>query len=633
VIGNWFNAREATELGAALADQYARRKDSSPAGHGKPAQRDARDPLQEILDRVDREVRALALNFYKKAKFANSFKWRLLENGVERELADKVTERLVLHLSRNDTAGADAMAAPTHPPPSRNIRYLLVQGNRCIAQGAYGEAIALYEELLELNPNHPEALNNLGAAFFKVGRIGEAELVFRRAVQIQPNYADANSNLGNVLRNRRGRITEAEMWLRSAIKLNPKHLDARNNLGLALSFLGRLVDAKAQFKKVLKIAPLNADALFGMGQAAAIEGSFVEAESLFKRALQVNPKLPSAFAAVATLRKMKPADAVWLEGAEQIAAGGIAPLDEANMRFAIAKYFDDIGDFSHAFQNYKRANELQKSSAEDYERDQRKVFVNDLMRVYTRETLAHVDPLASDSMKPVFVVGMPRSGTSLAEQIIASHPSAKGAGELGYWTNEMQNHDAALRQGLLVESTRKKLAEGYLRALEARSGDALRIVDKAPVNADFLGVIHSVFPNARIIYMQRDPIDTCLSCYFQKFSADLEFAMDLSDLAHYYREHQRLMAHWRAVLPPGTILDLPYAGLVADQEGWTRKILEFLDLEWNEGCLDFHKTQRAVVTASYWQVRQPIYKDSVARWRNYEKFIGPLLALKDKPGG
>jgi len=173
------------------------------------------------------------------------------------------------------------------------------------------------------------------------------------------------------------------------------------------------------------------------------------------------------------------------------------------------------------------------------------------------------------------------------------------------------------------------LAEGYLRVLDSHSHDALRIVDKTPTNADYLGLIHAVFPNARFIYMQRDPIDTCLSCYFQQFSLSMNFTTDMSDLAHYYREHRRLVAHWRAVLPPGTILDVPYADLVADLEGWTRKILAFIGLEWDERCLNFHQTKRAVVTSSFWQVRQKVYKDSVVRWRNYEKFIGPLLPLKN----
>ena len=156
-----------------------------------------------------------------------------------------------------------------------------------------------------------------------------------------------------------------------------------------------------------------------------------------------------------------------------------------------------------------------------------------------------------------------------------------------------------------------------------------RIVDKSLFNVDYLGVIHSVFPNSRIVYVRRDPIDTCLSCYMQDFPPALNFTFDLSDVAHYYRLRVRLIEHWRGALPPGTMLDVPYEELIADQEGWTRKILNFLGLEWDERCLNFYETKRAVVTASFWQVRQKVYRDSVQRWRHYEKFIGPLLALKD----
>jgi tetratricopeptide (TPR) repeat protein len=627
----WFNAREAAEVGTALADEFAPRTPPAVARSNKAAQEEQTGALQELLRRADREVRSLRLNFYKKAKFANSFKWRLIENGVERAIADEVTQSLVLHLSQNQTGslqGHEASAAPTDRPHSHNARQLLNQGNNCMAHGAYAEAIDYYQDLLKLNPRHADGLNNLGAALCKLGRYDEAAACFRKASGINPDYADAHGNLGNVLR-WRGQIAEAEIWLRRALKLNPNHVDARNNLGFTLVFLGRLRDAKAHFKKVLKVAPRNADALFGMGRIAAIEGSFDEAGAMYKRALAINPKLPSAWAGVASLRKMKTSDADWLKGAEEIAASGIAPLDEADVRFAIGKYYDDINDFGAAFQNYKRANDLLKPVAEIYDRDERTRFIDDLIRVYTREAISQVQQGASDSVKPVFVVGMMRSGTSLTEQIIASHPAATGAGELGFWSDAVGAHEADIRRGMLSEPTRKELAEAYLRVLAARPGGALRIVDKAPVNSDYLGVIHSVFPNARIIYMRRDPIDTCLSCYFHQFSAALNFTMDLSDLAHYYREHQRLMAHWRAVLPPGSILEVPYAGLVADQEGWTRKMLDFLGVEWDERCLDFHKTKRPVVTSSFWQVRQKIYKDSVARWRNYEKFISPLLGLRD----
>jgi Sulfotransferase family len=223
---------------------------------------------------------------------------------------------------------------------------------------------------------------------------------------------------------------------------------------------------------------------------------------------------------------------------------------------------------------------------------------------------------------------MMRSGTSLVEQILASHPAVEGAGELEFWNDVMRKHEARVRQGLLSEQVRKKLAEEYLRTLTRLYPDARHVVDKAPVNSDYLGVIHSVFPEARIIYMRREPIDTCLSCYFQSFSASLNFTLDLSDLAHYYSEHARLISHWRKVLPPGTLLEVPYEELVANQEQWTRRMLDFLELDWDARCLEFHKTERPVITASHWQVRQPMYRGSVQRWRRYSKFIGPLRGLE-----
>ena len=271
MIRNWFNAREATEIGIALADQYARQRNSTAIPHGaKTAKGQPTDPLQDILDRAGRELHALRLNFYKRAKFANSFKWRLLEKGVERDIADKVTEKLVLHVSLNQTGSTQSYndAGPADQPQPRNARSLLAQGNKCVAQGEYSEAIAFYQEVLALNPRHPEALNNLGATFYKLGRYTDAEEVFRRTIRIYPDFADANSNLGILLRCS-GRVEEAEVWLRRAIKINPKHVEARSNLGLAFVFFGRLSEAKAQFKKALKFAPRNDHTLFGMGHLAS----------------------------------------------------------------------------------------------------------------------------------------------------------------------------------------------------------------------------------------------------------------------------------------------------------------------------------------------------------------------------
>jgi tetratricopeptide (TPR) repeat protein len=627
----WFDSREAAQVGAALADEFAPRAAPAKARPNNGASGESTNALQELLRRADREVRSLRLNFYKKAKFANSFKWRLIENGVARDLADEVTQSLVLHLSNDPAGPAEGQKAPPTPairPSTTEIKHLFAQGNQMFARGEYPGAAAVYQKLVELDPRSADALNNLGSALSKMGLLTEAEQCFHRAMEVKPDSAEAHCNLGIVLR-AKGEGAASEIWLRRALKLAPKHLDSRIHLGVTLVSLGRLREARGQFTKALKSAPSQPDAIFMMGHIERMEGRFELSEALFKRALRISPKMPNAWAALAGLRKMTPADSTWREGAEEIAASGIAPLEEADVRFAIGKYCDDIGEFDDAFQNYQRANELLTTIAEKYDRKERTRFVDDLIRVYTPHAVASVKEGASNSMKPVFVVGMPRSGTTLAEQIIASHPAAKGVGELGFCGDALLAPDSGLRRRILGESTRKNMAETYLRELESRSGDALRIVDKAPINSDYLGVIHSVFPNARIIYMRRDPIDICLSCYFQHFSVAMNFTLDLSDLAHYYREHHRLMMHWRAVLPPGSILDVPYAELVADQEAWTRKIIDFLGLEWDDHCLDFHKTKRQVATASTWQVRQKIYKNSVARWHNYRKFVGPLEGLKE----
>jgi tetratricopeptide (TPR) repeat protein len=626
----WFNSRDVSDLGVALADDFvlqtapgpsaARPEGTKSAEQGK----DLRKVLSKFLQRVDREARPLQLNAFKKAKLATSFKWRLLEKGAEPQVVDELTQALVMRLSVKPSSDA---AASAKRPTARDAQSLLAEGDKLLAEGAFDEAARCYEDVLRLDPRQVGARNNLGAAFCKLGRYQEAEHQFRRAIALRAGFADAHSNLGTVLR-WTGRATESEMPLRRALNLKPASLDAQISLGTTLLVLGRLRDAWVLFEKALNVAPRNVNALVGMGQIAAFEGRPAEAETLCRRALEVDPKSPGACSVLVRVRRMTSADHSWFKDAEAIAASGLAPLEEADIRYAIGKYCDDIGDFPRAFRSYQRGNELQKMAAETFDRDAHTRLVDDLIRVFTREALS-VRAGASDSERPVFVVGMMRSGTSLVEQIIASHPSARGAGELQFWRDAVRKHEATVRHQPPGEPLRRKLATAYLRDLRSHSADALRVVDKATVNSDYLGVIHSVFPNARMIYLRRDPIDTCLSCYFQPFSPALNFTMDLSDLAHYYGEHQRLMAHWRRVLPAETLLDVPYAALVADQEAWTRKIVDFLGLNWDERCLDFHKTQRTVLTASSWQVRQKIHNNSVGRWRNYQKFIGPLLALRD----
>ncbi len=628
----WLDAREATATGAALADDFYLQSGSKlPRSRAREAgqEPELQKFLQKFLQRVDQAARPLKLNVFKRAKLANSFKWRLLEKGVEQELADELTQALVMRLMGAGVGTAvAARASGAKRGAARDSQALRAKARDALAGRDYEAAREGFQDLVNHDPRDAVARHELGTALAQLGRYREAEEELRRAIGLRPGFPEALLNLAGVLQ-ATGRYKDSEDPLRRALKAKPAYLEARVSLGMSLMLLGRTREARDSYEKALRAAPRNTQTLVGLGQVEALEGRFPEAEAAYRQALQTEPGSPAAHAALVWLRRMTSADAAWLERAEDLAAGGITPIDETNLRYAIGKYCDDVGDFARAFRNFQRANELQRLRAIPYDRGAHERFVSDLISAYTPEVLARASEGASDSARPVLVTGMPRSGTSLVEQIIASHPAAYGAGELHLWTVAVSRHEAALRQGHLDGALSKKLAESYLRGLDEQSKHALRVVDKAPINADYLGIIHRVFPNARLIYLRRDPIDTCLSCYFQQFSPGMNFAMDLEDLAHYYRQHHRLVAHWRASLPAGALLEVPYAELVAEQERWTRRILEFVGLPWDERCLEYHKTQRPVTTASVWQVRQKIYTSSVERWRHYEKFIGPLRSLAD----
>ena len=629
MIFQWFNASDAEAIASNLADQFSQRasKATEMSGHSPPPQDDSA-AIQILLKRADADGRLADLNFFKRAKFANSFKWRLLENGVESQTADRVTRSLLMHLSHgaspvNEPAPADAEQSAVPQKTDDLVR----RAKKAFDSGAYDVALKINQGLVHRDPANAAALNDLGATLCKVGEYLEGERRFRQALSLNPNYAEASCNLGNVLR-WIGSMEESEVYLRRALKLKPNYREARTSLGLTLAYLGRLRDARARFDKVLKTAPREIEALFGLGLIAKLEGRFSEAEALFKRVLEYRPKAAGALAALATLRRMTPADSDWLQEAKALINAGVNLLEEADLRFAIGKFHDDLGEFDEAFRSFNAANTILRTVAPRYDRKDRDEFIEKMLQHYSKDVIAAVDGGTSSSARPLFVLGMPRSGTSLTEQILASHPSIYGAGELEFWNASVGSRKSEVREGLLSRAARDELAKDYLRALQARAGDELRVIDKTPINSDYMGIIYSVFPNARFIYMERDPIDVCLSCYFQQFVASKSFAMDLSDLAHYYKGHRQLFNHWRSILPEQSILVVPYAELVRDQEKWTRKILEFIGLEWDVRCLSFHDTERAVVTASAWQVRQRIYTGSVGRSLAYKKHLGPLKSLR-----
>jgi tetratricopeptide (TPR) repeat protein len=627
MIPDWFNAREAVDAGATLADSFA------PAGArgSRTGGKDSAPDLEGFLRNAARHLRPLKLNLFKRAKLLDTFKSRLLERGVDRGRVEELTRLLLLQISGARGGGAIRAPGPAGVQAAGNARKripaLLGEAEALMGSRKYAGALERLEEILKIEPDHPLAHNALGDALCHLGRFHAAEMAFRRAIELRPAMTEALFNLGTVLR-WRGEFAAAETVLRRAVKQDPRSTEALTGLGHTLSALDRAKEAKECFEKALRLKPRHAGALCGLGWLASMDGRFEESERWLRTALDADPKCSEAWAWRVELRRMTGEDRDWLEGAERMLAEGVPPVEEARLRFALGKYFNDIGSYSRAFEQYKRANELQKLHATPYDRPARAEFVDEMIRLYPRERLARAVEGASGSERPVFVVGMMRSGTSLVEQIIASHPLAAGAGELEYWNTTALKYREVLRPGTPEPELLSRMTGGYLKILGRQSSGAQRVVDKSTYNSDHLGIIHLAFPKARILYLRRDPLDVCLSCFFQQFSTAANFTLDLSDLAHFYREHHRLIAHWRSVLPQDAFLEVPYAELVADQEGWSRRIIEFLGLPWDPKVLEFHKTERSVPTASHWQVRQKIYSSSVGRWKHYEKFIGPLLPLR-----
>jgi tetratricopeptide (TPR) repeat protein len=502
----------------------------------------------------------------------------------------------------------------------RNLGHVLLE------LGRLDEAVATYRCALALRPDAADSHNNLGNALRALGQCEEAAASCRRALELKPEFPEACNNLGNALLDL-GELDEAVANYRNTLALQPDYAETHNNLGMALRLLGRTAEAEASCRRAYQLNPNLAATISLRAELLADQGRFAEAEELFGRAITMNPNSAEAWAAIPRLRRMTREDGAWLAAAQRIVGQTQPPRQEAFLRYAIGKYFNDVEDFEQAFVNFRRANELMKLYKTKYEWRQTTRAFDRIIRCYDRPWLSRARPHANTSARPVFIIGMPRSGTTLAEQILASHPSVFGAGELTFWKSASAGYDACAPDVQSSEAELGALAEDYLRLLQRLAPDALRVVDKMPANFLQLGLVHAALPNARFIHMRRNPVDTCLSIYCQHFRAVPAYANDLEDLAHYYGEYIRVMRHWQAVLADDVLLDVPYEGVVEEQEAWSRKMLEFIDLPWDPRCMEFHRTHRSVVTASNWQVRQRISRSSVGRWRNYERFVGPLLPL------
>jgi tetratricopeptide (TPR) repeat protein len=623
MLFSWLKSKDAVDAGAALADSF-------PTQAAAPG-------ISEFMRAATRDLRGRNLNLYQRARFANAFKWRLLENGVAADTAQNVTQTLLISSTGGQVAPAPAAkpvapaakpvaaSAPAEakasanaepnsgPVDGRSLDSLFRKAEEAFGRGQLEDAVAHYQGYLVARPRDTAAVNNLAVTFLRLGRYSDAVEQLRKAVARNPKNVEAYTNLGNALLQLH-RYHDAEEAFRRVVSLKSTDLAARANLGLTLVLTGRPDSARSEFEAVFKTTPEHAGALYGMGLLERASGRSAEAEALLWRAVQADPHLIRAWAAIPSLRRMSKADSKWLQNTGQLAASTKSPTEEAALRYALGKYYDEVGQYPQALTSFQRANTLLKPLAPAFDAKAYAEFADDMIGTYTADALASAKISDSSPLRHVFVIGMPRSGVSLIGRILGSHPELTAVSQLDFWQATARGDDNRVRRKVLSENARKKLASEYVSAIKRLSPTAVAAVDAIPTNADYVGLIHSVLPDARFIFVRRDPVDTCLSCYFQPFTGTQTFAFELDDLAAYRTQHARLIAHWSGVLPPGTVLDVSYEELVANREPATRQMLEFLGLRLDERYLQL-----------------PLRSESVGRSRNYTRFVAPLTQLQRDP--
>jgi tetratricopeptide (TPR) repeat protein len=529
-------------------------------------------------------------------------------------------------------------------------------GNSLKEKGQVDEAIAAHRRAIALRPDYADAFNSLGSALKEKGELEATIDAYRQAMALSPGWAMPCLNVGQLLREY-GRLEEACLAFEQAAKCEPENADAHNCLAMAQAELQRFDEANAALERAVALAPDSALTHEARGMILWRSGRGAEAAASFRRAVEISPGSASGWLSLGhALRQIGRFDesaesfrkllalrpgAVY---AQALVAGGGSAVDGAELErlmasaddprtsvrdraaleFALGKMLDEADRFDEAFAHYARGNSLalerRIAAGERVGGDAFARRVDESIARFGPEFFLRVRDWGERSELPVFIVGMPRSGTSLVEQIAASHPDVFGAGEL----RDIGDVAHSLGSSEWDAAAIKKSAEKQLERLRSLGGLAFRVIDKMPSNVEHLGLIAAMFPGARVIICRRDARDTCLSCYFQQFTIGNLFSFDLRECGKHQVQTDRLIAHWLKVLPV-RMLEVGYEELVGDLEGQSRRIIEFLGLPWDAGCLDFHRTERTVLTASDWQVRQPIYKRSVGRWRNYERHLGPLM--------
>ncbi len=512
---------------------------------------------------------------------------------------------------------------------SRDPDVLHLAARALLALGRHRDALPYLEQALAGLPKDPGLWARRALALSRLGQYQAADECQRKALRLAPRDANLMAGIGQEFV-AAFRYREATEWLTRATELAPANLHARLALARLLERRGQLGAAREALEQALRIAPQQPDVILAYADALASAGAFGEAEVQLARILEVEPGHAGALSRLPHMRAMGAADEPLLARLREARARG--GRERIELSYALGKACDDLGRYDEAFACYAEANALKRSIAPRHDRGAVSRTVDLMASSHGAAVLGSRWPGASESERPVLIVGMPRSGTSLVEQILAAHPMVHGGGEQNVWGEALDRHRRQVFLARYDAAALADIADSVLRLLASLSEDEARVTDKMPANFRFLGPIHVAFPRARILHVRRHPIDNCLSIHFQNFGMQHGYATDLDDLCHYYREYQRIMAHWRAVLPAGAMLEVPYEELVAEPERWSRRMVAFLGLPWDDACLAYHRATRGVGTVSKWQVRQPIYRSSVARWKNYARHLGPLRPLLDGDG-
>ena len=495
--------------------------------------------------------------------------------------------------------------------------------------GKSSEAIECFRYAVQLDPCYADGWHNLGTALKQLGHREAAFTALKNALLLDPTRAETYLNLGNLLI-ASDQFEDAVECFERAARHDPKMAQARTRLAQELSARGKVKRAESLFRQSLGLNPDHVQGWFGLGRTLEDLGEAEGALGCYLNVLRRRPGHPHALAQYLGLAREE-ARPEFLVCAE-VALRDEKVTDEAKalVGYGLAKYRDRRGDYNEAAQAASLANAARRRKAGPLDREQFARRVDSIVRTYGAEFFSERRRFGVGTDQPVFIVGLPRSGTTLTEQILAAHPWLHGAGELPTLSRvathaladtDDQPWQAALK---LDQMKSRELAHKYLRALrDGAPKGRLRISDKSPLNFFHLAFAATLFPGARVIHCRRDLRDNALSIWMENFNPDQRYATDFDDLAFYTAQYRRLMAHWRNVLPL-PILDLQYEETVTDVEAQARRLLEFLGASWDARCLDFHRSERTVQTPSRWQVRQPIYTRSVGRWHKYAEYLPGL---------